>query len=58
SILESTKTIAVVGISDKSDQVNHTVPQYLQSQGYKIIPVNPALDEVLGEKAYPDLLSI
>lgn len=58
SILESTKTIAVVGISDKSDQVNHTVPQYLQSQGYKIIPVNPALDEVLGENAYPDLLSI
>jgi predicted CoA-binding protein len=58
SILESTTTIAVVGISDKRDQVNHTVPQYLQSQGYKIIPVNPTLDEVLGEKAYPDLLSV
>jgi signal transduction histidine kinase/predicted CoA-binding protein len=58
TILESTTTIAVVGISDKGDQVNHSVPQYLQSQGYKIIPVNPALDEVLGEKAYPDLLSV
>jgi signal transduction histidine kinase/predicted CoA-binding protein len=58
TILESTKTIAVVGISNKSDQVNHTVPQYLQSQGYKIIPVNPTLDKVLGEEAFPDLLSV
>jgi signal transduction histidine kinase/predicted CoA-binding protein len=57
-ILESTKTIAVVGISDKPDQVNHTVPKYLQSQGYKIIPINPSLQEVLGEKAYPDLISV
>ena len=57
-ILESTKTIAVVGISDKLDQVNHTVPKYLQSQGYKIVPINPSLKEVLGEKAYPDLLSV
>ena len=57
-ILESTKTIAVVGISDKPDQVNHSVPKYLQSQGYKIIPINPSLKEVLGEKAYPDLRSV
>ncbi len=57
-ILESTKTIAVVGISAQEDKVNHTVPKYLRSQGYKIIPVNPSIDEVLGEKAYPDLLSI
>lgn len=57
-ILESTKTIAVVGISAQEDKVNHTVPKYLQSQGYKIVPVNPSVDEVLGEKAYPDLLSI
>jgi signal transduction histidine kinase/predicted CoA-binding protein len=57
-ILESTKTIAVVGISAQEDKVNHTVPKYLQSQGYKIFPVNPSVDEVLGEKAYPDLLSI
>ena len=58
SILESTRTIAVVGISGNPDQVNHTVPKYLQSQGYKIIPVNPTIDEVLGEKAYSDLLAI
>jgi signal transduction histidine kinase/predicted CoA-binding protein len=57
-ILESTKTIAVVGISDKTGQTNHSVPAYLQSQGYRIIPVNPNIDEVLGEKSYPDLLSI
>ena len=57
-ILESTKTVAVVGISDHSDQPNHTVPAFLQSQGYKIYPVNPRLTEVLGESAYPDLLSI
>jgi predicted CoA-binding protein len=57
-ILESTKTIAVVGISDKTEQVNHSVPKYLQSQGYKIIPINPSVEEVLGEKAYPDLLSV
>ncbi len=57
-ILEATKTIAVVGISDKVEQVNHTVPKYLQSQGYRIIPINPGLEEVLGEKAFPDLLSV
>ncbi|HUV28177.1 MAG TPA: CoA-binding protein [Anaerolineales bacterium] len=57
-ILESSKRIAVVGISNKQDQANHTVPKYLQSQGYEIIPVNPVLESVLGEKAYPDLVSI
>lgn len=57
-ILDMAKTIAVVGISDKKDQNNHTVPAYLKAQGYKIVPVNPRLEEVLGEKAYPDLLSV
>ena len=57
-ILETAKTVAVVGISEKEDRPNHTVPRYLQSQGYKIFPVNPAIEEVLGEKAYPDLVSI
>jgi signal transduction histidine kinase/predicted CoA-binding protein len=57
-ILETSKNIAVVGISDKEDQANHTVPKYLQSQGYKIFPVNPSLESVLGEKVYPDLRSI
>jgi signal transduction histidine kinase/predicted CoA-binding protein len=57
-ILESTRTVAVVGISDKEDQPNHTVPKFLQSKGYKIFPVNPSLESVLGEKAFPDLISI
>ena len=57
-ILESAKSVAVVGISNKEEQANHSVPKYLQSQGYKIYPVNPTLESVLGEKAYPDLVSI
>jgi predicted CoA-binding protein/signal transduction histidine kinase len=58
NILQTTKTIAVVGISTRSDRPAFTVPAYLQAAGYQIIPVNPHLGEVLGEKAYPDLLSI
>jgi signal transduction histidine kinase/predicted CoA-binding protein len=57
-ILETSRNVAVVGISDKEDQANHTVPKYLQSQGYKMFPVNPRLESVLGEKTYPDLVSI
>ncbi len=57
-ILDNTRTIAVVGFSSKSDRAGHYVPAYLQQQGYRIIPVNPALQEGLGEPAYPDLLSI
>jgi signal transduction histidine kinase/predicted CoA-binding protein len=57
-ILEETRRIAVVGISAKTERVAHSVPAYLQSQGYQIIPVNPNHQEVLGEKCYPDLLSI
>jgi uncharacterized protein len=57
-ILKNTRTIAVVGLSSKPDRPGHYVPAYLQHHGYRIIPVNPALDEALGEKAYPDLSSI
>src|SRR5271157_1501770 len=57
-ILTSTRTIAVVGLSDKTDRPSHTVAAYLQKQGYRIIPVNPNLSEVLGEKAYPGLKDI
>ena len=57
-ILTESKTVAVVGISDKTDRDNHTVPAYLKEHGYRIIPVNPKLDSVLGEKAYPDLKSV
>ncbi|MCB0197405.1 MAG: CoA-binding protein, partial [Anaerolineae bacterium] len=57
-ILQSTRTIAVVGLSASKTRAGYTVPKYMQSVGYRIIPVNPELDESLGEKAYPDLRSV
>ncbi|MCB0252296.1 MAG: CoA-binding protein [Anaerolineae bacterium] len=57
-ILSTAKTVAVVGISSRHDRPGYSVPAYLQRHGYRIIPVNPNLEEVLGERAYPDLLSI
>jgi signal transduction histidine kinase/predicted CoA-binding protein len=57
-ILDATKTIAVVGISQKENAPAYSVPKYLKVHGYTIIPVNPKYDQVLGEKAYPDLLSL
>jgi predicted CoA-binding protein len=57
-ILKRAKVIAVVGLSDKPDRDSHRVAAYLQQQGYRIIPVNPALTEVLGEKAYPTLREV
>ncbi|HEX6385890.1 MAG TPA: CoA-binding protein [Anaerolineae bacterium] len=57
-ILESNQSIAVVGISGQEDLPAHTVPAYLQKRGYRIVPVNPNLDTVLGEKAYPDVAAI
>jgi signal transduction histidine kinase/predicted CoA-binding protein len=58
NILKSTETIAVVGISNRESSPGHTVPKYLQDQGYTIIPVNPNLDQALGEIAYADLASL
>ncbi len=57
-ILQKTKTIAVVGFSSKPHKAGYYVPAYLQEHGYKIIPVNPFLQEGLGEQAVPDLPSI
>ena len=57
-ILESAKTIAVVGFSSRPDRPAHSVPAYMQRKGYRIIPVNPNLEQALGETAYPDLLSV
>ncbi len=54
-LLTSSRTIAVVGLSDKPDRDSYHVAQYLQQQGYRIIPVNPAVTSVLGEKAYARL---
>ena len=57
-ILATTHTIAVVGRSGLSDRPSNRIPAYLQSQGYRIIPVNPKLAEALGEKAYPNLREV
>lgn len=57
-ILREYRTVAVVGLSDKPYRPSYGVAGYLQSHGYRIIPVNPRLTGVLGEKAYPDLLSV
>ncbi len=57
-ILETTKTIAVVGISNRESAPAYTVPKFLQEHGYTIIPINPKYEQVLGEKAYPDLRSL
>ncbi len=57
-ILETAKTIAVVGLSVKPQRDSYGVAQYLISAGYKIIPVNPMLSEWEGIRCYPDLPSI
>ena len=55
TLLQQIKTIAVVGLSAAPSRPSHGVSRALQGFGYRIIPVNPALSEVLGEKAYPGL---
>ena len=54
-MLRNAKTIAVVGMSDKTWRARHTIGRYLAANGYRVLPVNPALTEVLGMKCYPDL---
>ncbi|MDP1669427.1 CoA-binding protein [Phaeovulum sp.] len=60
TILGSTRVIAVVGISANPDRPSHGVARFLQSRGYRIVPVNPGLagQELLGEKVWADLASI
>jgi predicted CoA-binding protein len=57
-VLRRARTIAVVGLSDNPLRPSHGVAAYLQSQGYRIIPVNPQIQTALGEKAYPSLLDV
>lgn len=58
-ILKDSKTIAIVGLSNKPERASFGVADYLQQQGYRIIPVNPAYEgqEILGERVYADLQS-
>lgn len=57
-ILEQAKTIAVVGLSDNPERTSYQVSKAMQDAGYRIIPVNPMVNEVLGEKAYASLTDI
>ena len=58
ALLEQCRTIAIVGLSDKPHRDSFKVAQYLQEQGYRIIPVHPRIKEVLGERVYPTLAEI
>jgi predicted CoA-binding protein len=58
SILGDARTIAVVGLSSNPERASYEVAEYLQSKGYRIVPVNPNETEVLGERAYPTLADI
>jgi hypothetical protein len=55
TILENTKTIAVLGLSDNPDRAAFHVSKYMQQEGYRIIPIHPGVPKALGETAYPTL---
>lgn len=57
-VLNRYRVIAVVGASRNPEKDAHTVPAYLKEKGYRIIPINPSAQEILGEKAYPSLLDL
>jgi hypothetical protein len=54
-MLREARTIAVVGMSDKTWRASYNIGRYLAENGYRVVPVNPALEEVMGLKCYPDL---
>ena len=56
--LTNSRTIAVVGLSPNPERPSHYVARYLQQQGYRIVPVNPLVHKVLGERSYPDMKSV
>ena len=57
-VLTKYRTVAIVGLSRAPSKPSHFVPQYLKNHGFRIIPVNPTLNEILGEKCYKDLLAL
>lgn len=54
-MLSNSRTIAVVGMSDKTSRASHNIGKYLAANGFRVLPVNPALTQVLGIECYPDL---
>jgi uncharacterized protein len=58
ALLKRSKTIAVIGLSADPKRASHGVSAYMQTHGYRIIPVNPHIEESLGEKAYASLLDV
>ena len=58
TVLDTAETIAVVGCSATHTRTSHKIARYLQERGYRIVPVNPNYDAVLGETCYPDLPSV
>jgi predicted CoA-binding protein len=57
-LLNTSKTIALVGLSSDRQKASYFVAGYLKDEGYRIVPVNPKADTILGEKVYPDIASI
>jgi predicted CoA-binding protein len=57
-LLKRARNIAVVGLSDSPLRASHGVAAYMQTQGYRIIPVNPTISDALGEKSCPSLLDV
>jgi len=58
NLLRESRTIAVVGLSPKPDRASFRVAAYMQQAGYKIIPIRPGMNEILGETCYPSLEAI
>lgn len=58
SILENTKTIAVIGLSDNPERTSYQISKEMQKAGYRIIPVNPMVKDVLGEKSFDSLADV
>jgi len=57
-ILEKYKTVAIVGVSKDPSKDSYRVAMYLKSQGFRIVPINPFVNEILGEKSYKSLLEL